>query len=61
MLILNGVASGTPPTNSEKPWIHVRSQWITRLRMGLAVFTPKQQDTTPKKQPQFFLDNAVGV
>ena len=61
MLILGGVASGTPPTNSQKPWIHVRSQWMARLRIGLAVFTAKQEDTTPKKQPQFFLDKAVGV
>jgi hypothetical protein len=61
MLILGGIASGTPPINSEKPWIHVRSQWMARLRMGLAVFTAKQQDAPPQKQPQFFLDKAVGV
>ena len=60
MLILSGVANRIP-TESHKPWIHVREKLIARIWMGLATFSQKQHRAAPRDRRQCSLNNAVGA
>jgi hypothetical protein len=60
MLILSGVANRIP-TESHKPWIHVREKLIARIWMGLATFSAVQARAALAERPKCSLDNAVGA
>ena len=60
MLILSGVANRIP-TDSHKPWIHVRTKLIARIWMGLATFSAGQARAAFSERQKCSLKNAVGA
>lgn len=42
MNLLTTDTSSSTPQKSDKPWIHVRAALITKLWMGLAIFSANQ-------------------
>ena len=60
MLILSGVANRIP-TDSHKPWIHVRAQLIARIWMGLAAFSAGPVRAALTEPQGRSLNNAVGT